>query len=110
VIEGDGQAIEGLLEDIDIDCRERARGEGRLLGFGRGQDRAAVGRARKRRFSNETIDELSRKTGLSRAQIVQRLTAALPETVNRLTPDGRLPSETEAQGLIAGLGFPTAPL
>ena len=35
-----------------------------------------------------------------RAELVKRLTAALPETVNRLTPDGRLPSETEAQRLI----------
>ena len=32
--------------------------------------------------------------------LVQRLAAAIPETVNRLTPDGRLPSETEAQRLI----------
>ena len=51
-------------------------------------------------IGDDTIDELSRKTGLSRAEIVKRLTAALPETVNRLTPDGRLPSETEAQRLI----------
>ena len=51
-------------------------------------------------IGEETIDELSRKTGLSRNEIVQRLTAALPETVNRLTPEGRLPSESEAQRLI----------
>lgn len=47
----------------------------------------------------ETIDELSRKTGLSRSDIVARLAAALPETVNRLTPQGRLPSEDEARDL-----------
>ena len=35
---------------------------------------------------DDTIDELSRETGLSRDEIVKRLTAALPETVNRLTP------------------------
>ena len=51
-------------------------------------------------IGNDTIDELSRKTGLSRDEIVKRLTAALPETVNRFTPDGRLPSETEAQRFI----------
>ena len=51
-------------------------------------------------IGDDTIDELSQKTGLSRDEIVKRLTAALPETVNRLTPDGRLPSETEAQRLI----------
>ena len=51
-------------------------------------------------IGDDTIAELSRKTGLSRAELVKRLTAAVPETVNRLTPDGRLPSETEAQHLI----------
>ena len=51
-------------------------------------------------IGDETIDELAGKTGLSRAEILKRLTAALPETVNRLTPDGRLPSESEAQRLI----------
>jgi len=53
-----------------------------------------------RAIGEETINELSRKTGLSRNEIVQRLAATLPETVNRLTPDGRLPSETEAQRLV----------
>ena len=38
--------------------------------------------------------------GLSRAEIVSRLKAALPETINKLTPGGRLPDETEASGLI----------
>ena len=51
-------------------------------------------------IGEDTINELSRKTGLSRGELVKRLTAALPETVNRLTPDGRLPSETEAQQLL----------
>jgi len=51
-------------------------------------------------IGDDTIDELSRKTGLSRAELVKRLTVALLETVNRLTPDGRLPSETEAERLI----------
>ena len=48
-------------------------------------------------IGDDTIDELSRKTGLPRAELVKRLAAALPETVNRFTPEGRLPSETEAE-------------
>ena len=49
---------------------------------------------------DDTLDELARRTGLSRAEIVSRLKTALPETINRLTPGGRLPDETEASGLI----------
>lgn len=45
----------------------------------------------------ETLDELGQKTGLSRNDLLLRLKGALPEVVNRFTPDGRLPSEAEAR-------------
>lgn len=48
----------------------------------------------------ETLDELSDKTGLSRAELLLRLNVALPEVVNRLTPMGRLPNDDEAQTLV----------
>jgi uncharacterized protein YidB (DUF937 family) len=51
-------------------------------------------------IGRDTIDELAQKAGLSREEIVKRLSVALPETVDRLTPGGRLPSETEARGLV----------
>lgn len=52
-------------------------------------------------LDDETLDELSRKTGLSRSELIQRLSTALPETVNRFTPQGRMPnSDDELRGLI----------
>ncbi len=48
----------------------------------------------------ETIDELSQKTGLPRAELLLRLNAALPDVVNRLTPDGRLPNPDETQSFL----------
>jgi uncharacterized protein YidB (DUF937 family) len=51
-------------------------------------------------IGEDTLDELARRTGLPRTELVDRLKRALPETVNRLTPAGRVPSESEAQGLI----------
>jgi uncharacterized protein YidB (DUF937 family) len=51
-------------------------------------------------FGEETLDELAQRTGLSRSELVARLKAALPETVNRLTPGGRVPDETEARDLL----------
>lgn len=48
-------------------------------------------------IGQDTLDELSQKTGLSRNELLLRLTAALPEVVDRFTPDGRLPDETEAR-------------
>ncbi len=48
-------------------------------------------------LGNETLAELAQKTGLSRAELLLRLNVALPEVVNRLTPNGRLPTEGESQ-------------
>lgn len=42
----------------------------------------------------ETIDALSQQTGLSREELIDRLTKELPEGVDKMTPDGRLPDET----------------
>ena len=39
--------------------------------------------------------ELTEKTGLSRAELLERLSKTLPEAVNHLTPKGRLPTEAE---------------
>lgn len=51
-------------------------------------------------IGDDTLDELVRRTGLTRDELLRRLSSGLPETVNRLTPHGRVPSETEADRLI----------
>lgn len=39
----------------------------------------------------DILDTLSKQTGLSREELLARLTRELPEAVNKYTPDGRLP-------------------
>jgi uncharacterized protein YidB (DUF937 family) len=46
-------------------------------------------------LGHETLDDLSHKTGLSRSELLLRLNVALPEVVNRFTPQGRLPTADE---------------
>lgn len=48
-------------------------------------------------IGNENLDELSARTGLSREDLLQRLATAIPETVDRLTPDGRMPTDDQAR-------------
>jgi uncharacterized protein YidB (DUF937 family) len=38
------------------------------------------------------IDMLVKQTGLSREELLSRLSKVLPEAVDKLTPDGRLPA------------------
>ena len=48
----------------------------------------------------ETLDTLTQHTGLSREELLSRLTRDLPGAVDKFTPAGRLPTEEEAARLI----------
>jgi uncharacterized protein YidB (DUF937 family) len=48
----------------------------------------------------DVLNTLSQQTGLSREELLARLTRELPEAVDKFTPDGRLPTEDEAARLI----------
>lgn len=47
-------------------------------------------------LGEDTIAELTQKTGLSRNELLERLSATLPDAVNQMTPDGRIPSGFDA--------------
>ena len=48
----------------------------------------------------DVLNTLSQQTGLSREELLSRLTRELPNAVDKFTPDGRLPTEEEAGRLI----------
>lgn len=48
----------------------------------------------------EIIDNLSQRTGLSKDEIVQILSQVLPNTVDQLTPNGRMPTHREVARLV----------
>jgi uncharacterized protein YidB (DUF937 family) len=48
----------------------------------------------------DQIESLSAQSGLSRDELLQGLSQYLPDVVNHLTPDGRLPDENELSGRI----------
>jgi uncharacterized protein YidB (DUF937 family) len=48
----------------------------------------------------DQIEQLSSQSGLSRDELLKGLSQYLPDAVNHLTPDGRLPSENELSGRI----------
>lgn len=49
----------------------------------------------------DVLDTLSQHTGLSREELLTRLTHELPNAVDKLTPDGRVPTEDEAASRLA---------
>ena len=48
----------------------------------------------------DMLHALSQQTGLTREELLSRLTRELPAAVDKFTPDGRLPTEEEAAKLI----------
>jgi uncharacterized protein YidB (DUF937 family) len=48
----------------------------------------------------DQIESLASQSGLSRNELLQGLSQYLPDVVNHLTPDGRLPDENELSGRI----------
>jgi uncharacterized protein YidB (DUF937 family) len=46
-------------------------------------------------LGGDTLDQLAAQTGLSREELLSRLKSVLPTAVDKLTPEGRLPTEEE---------------
>ncbi|MDW6025284.1 YidB family protein [Mesorhizobium sp. BAC0120] len=46
-------------------------------------------------LGSDTLDQLAKQTGLSRDELLSRLKTVLPTAVDKLTPQGRLPTEQE---------------
>jgi uncharacterized protein YidB (DUF937 family) len=51
-------------------------------------------------LGQDTIDALSQRTGLPKDQILVVLSKVLPNTVDQLTPEGRLPTRQEISRLM----------
>ena len=47
-------------------------------------------------LGGDAIEQLTRKTGLSKDELIARLKSVLPGAVDQMTPQGRLPTENEA--------------
>ncbi|MDB5511889.1 MAG: hypothetical protein JWR08_1372 [Enterovirga sp.] len=46
-------------------------------------------------LGDDTVDTLARETGLGRGDLLSQLSQTLPQVVDRLTPEGRLPTQDE---------------
>ena len=51
-------------------------------------------------LGSDTLDALSQHTGMGRADLIAGLSQHLPDLIDQLTPNGRLPSEEEAHRMV----------
>ncbi|MEJ1158267.1 YidB family protein [Prosthecomicrobium sp. N25] len=62
---------------------------------GTGQNRRMAPEELARVLGPEAIEELERRTGMPRKQLLAELADELPDAVDQVTPDGRFPTEQE---------------
>jgi len=93
-----GGMLSGGLGDLVDSFRQAGRGDQADSWIKTGATNAPVNASDlEETLGEDTIAELTQKTGLSRSDLLERLSKTLPEAINHLTPEGRLPTEDEAQ-------------
>lgn len=91
-----GGGIAGMigdgLRDIVDRFRQAGQGEAADSWVGAGPNRDVAPSDLERAIGTETLDDLAQQTGLSRQEIIVRLTRNLPGAVDGCTPEGCLPA------------------
>ena len=70
--------------------------------IGTGENQAVSGEQITQTFGNDKIQEIAQKLGISEAEASGGLAALLPQMIDKLTPEGKLP---EGGMLDQGLAF-----
>jgi uncharacterized protein YidB (DUF937 family) len=91
-----GEVLRGGLGDLLDRFKQTGQSDTADSWVKIGPNRPVAANDLERALGPEMLDTLSRQTGLSRQELLDRLTQSLPEAVDTLTPEGRLPTQEEA--------------
>lgn len=95
-----GGVLSGGLRDLVERFKENGQGQVADSWVKPGPNQQLAPDQLEQAIGPDVLNTLSQQTGLSRQELLSRLTRELPEAVDKFTPDGRLPSEDEAARLI----------
>ena len=90
-----GSVLSGGLGDLVKQLQQSGLGDAANSWVGNGPNRAVAADDLARALGADQINTLMAHTGLSRQDLLAGLSEHLPEAINHLTPDGRLPTEQE---------------
>jgi uncharacterized protein YidB (DUF937 family) len=93
---GAGSILTGGLGELVKKFQQSGKGQIAQSWVGTGPNAALSPSDLEKVIGVDTLDALSRQTGMPRDQVLAELTEQLPKTVDSLTPEGRVPSEHEA--------------
>jgi len=95
-----GTVLSGGLENLIKGFQQSGQGRTAQSWVGRGQNEDIAPGDLESALGADTIDVLSQQTGMGRGELLSGLSQQLPDFVDQLTPDGRLPTEEEASRLV----------
>ena len=95
-----GSVISGGLGDLLRQFQQNGQGEVANSWVGKGPNTPISPDDLGRALGADQLNALAAQSGLSRDELLAGLSQQLPEVIDQLTPDGRLPTESELSGRI----------
>jgi uncharacterized protein YidB (DUF937 family) len=92
---GIGGLLGGGLGELLERFKQNGQGEVADSWVARGPNKEVAPHQLEQAIGADVVATLSKQTGLSREEILARLSRELPQAVDKYTPDGRLPTESE---------------
>ena len=93
---GAGGFLNGGLSELIDRFKQNGQGEAADSWVSTGPNKQLAARDLEQAIGPDVLATLSQQTGLSREELLARLSRELPTAVDRYTPQGRLPTEAEA--------------
>ena len=95
-----GSVISGGLGDLLKQLQQGGQGEAANSWVSNGPNKQIAPGDLASALGADQINSLMSQSGLSREELLSGLSQHLPDVINHLTPDGRLPTENELSGRI----------
>jgi uncharacterized protein YidB (DUF937 family) len=92
--------LSGGLEKLVKDLQDNGHGKVAQSWVGTGQNEQIAPNDLAAALGGDTIDALTKETGMKRADLLAGLSQNLPQLVDQLTPTGRLPSSEEVGRMV----------
>jgi uncharacterized protein YidB (DUF937 family) len=92
---GAGGVLSGGLGELLDRFKQSGQGETAESWVGTGPNKQVTPSQLEQAIGPDVLETLSQQTGLSRQELLARLTRELPDAVDKYTPQGRLPTEAE---------------
>ena len=97
---GAGGILSGGIGELVERFKRNGQGQAADSWVGTGPNQPLAADQLEKAIGPDALESLTQHTGLSREELLSRLTRELPEAVDKFTPQGRVPSEDEAARLL----------